>query len=102
MVKSVLSCAPRGDREAFLASPETYAPAFGGHCATSLARDIRAEADPRLFVVHRGRVYLFHSREMREEFLALPDLVAGRARIAWQAMAPRAPAELTPAAPPTR
>ncbi len=90
--------ANEGDMRAFLAAPEIYAPAFGGYCATSLARGERVEADPRLFVVHRGRVYLFYSRENRDAFLAAPDRFATRARHEWQALAPRAPAALMPAA----
>ncbi|ESR22662.1 YHS domain-containing (seleno)protein [Lutibaculum baratangense] len=91
-----------GNREAFLRDPEVYVPAFGGHCATALARGERVEGDPRLFALHRGRVYLFHSAEARARFLKEPDRMAASARAGWARVAPHAPAELSPAAFPTR
>lgn len=91
-----------GNRDAFLAAPEVYAPAFGGHCPIALTRSELTEADPRLFAVHRGRVYLFFSPEARAEFLRSPDGYALEARLRWKEIAPHAPEELTPLGLPRR
>lgn len=91
--------ANEGNMTAFLAAPEIYVPAFGGHCAMAVARGELAEGDPRVFVVHRGRVYLFFAPDDRKEFLADPDRYVRAASRRWKDLAPFAPAELTPDAP---
>jgi thioredoxin-dependent peroxiredoxin len=47
------------NREAFLASPEKYLPAYGGWCATAMAKGEKVEIDPTNFKVTNERLFLF-------------------------------------------
>ncbi len=49
------------NRQKFAASPEQYAPAYGGWCATALAKDgSKVDIDPNSYKVTGGRLYLFY------------------------------------------
>ncbi len=39
------------NRDVFMRNPEIYAPQFGGHCVTSLARGYLSDGKPRLYVI---------------------------------------------------
>jgi YHS domain-containing protein len=60
----------------FRAEPARYEPAHGGWCSRAMAEGQRIAADPRQFVVTRGRAFLFASEEARAQWLADPALVA--------------------------
>jgi YHS domain-containing protein len=59
---------------AFIADPESFMPLFEGLDPVGLARRRIVEADPYLFVIHRGRLVLFRSDQSRERFLDDPRL----------------------------
>ena len=46
------------NRERFLASPETYAPAFDGHCAYGVAKGGKVPGNPNLWRIVDGTLYL--------------------------------------------
>ncbi|KAA2236825.1 YHS domain-containing (seleno)protein [Salinarimonas soli] len=71
------------NRAAFLRDPWVYAPRLGGHDAEAAARGILADADPLLFVVREGRLYLFRTPDGRARFLADPAL-ASAAEARWR------------------
>ncbi|MSP97850.1 MAG: YHS domain protein [Betaproteobacteria bacterium] len=48
-------------RRQFIASPERYAPQFGGFCAQSMAYAVPAPADAGTFKIIDGKLYLFAS-----------------------------------------
>jgi YHS domain-containing protein len=49
------------NRSKFLAAPDQFAPAYGGWCATALAKDgSKVDIDPTSFKVTGGRLYLFY------------------------------------------
>lgn len=50
---------------AFVASPEKYAPQYGGYCAYAVSRGAIAPTDPTAFTVVDGKLYLNYSREVR-------------------------------------
>jgi YHS domain-containing protein len=56
------------NRDVFARSPEAYAPQFGGHCATSLARGYLSDGKPRLFVIDALKLYFFYSTANRDAF----------------------------------
>jgi hypothetical protein len=78
-----------GNRAAFAAAPEVYAPAYGGHDAVAVAEGRAAEGDPGLWAIHRGRLFLFRSAEDRARFAGDADATAARADAAWPALAER-------------
>lgn len=47
------------DRKLFTAAPEKYLPAYGGWCATAMAKGEKVEIDPANFKVTNGRLFLF-------------------------------------------
>ena len=46
------------NREAFLADPERYAPAYDGHCAYGIAQGGKVPANPHLWRIVDGQLYL--------------------------------------------
>jgi hypothetical protein len=58
------------NRDIFLKHPDIYAPQYGGHCLTSLARGYLSDGKPRLFAITGMKLYLFYSIANREAFLA--------------------------------
>ena len=46
----------------FMASPEDYAPQYGGYCAYAVAKGYTATTDPDAFTVHEGKLYLNYSQ----------------------------------------
>lgn len=71
------------NRELFAANPERYAPQFSGLCATGLSMGMKSEADPSVFLVKDGKLYVFSSVEAREMVQKDPTLLK-KAREAWQ------------------
>jgi YHS domain-containing protein len=55
-------------RRQFLASPERYAPQFGGFCAQAMAYAVPAPADAATFKIIDGKLYLFASPRARLYF----------------------------------
>lgn len=47
------------NRKLFERSPEKYLPAYGGWCATAMAKGEKVEIDPTNFKVTNGRLFLF-------------------------------------------
>lgn len=63
----------QGNRAAFEASPTTYAPAFAGCAAHSLALGFASAGNPTIFAIYRNQLLLFHSDVNRFLFLANPE-----------------------------
>jgi hypothetical protein len=55
-------------RAAFLADPERYAPAYGGHCAWAAAQGYRAKGDPRHWRVVGGRLFLNYNAAVHRDW----------------------------------
>jgi peroxiredoxin Q/BCP len=47
------------NKQLFAASPQRYLPAYGGWCATAMAKGEKVEIDPASFKVTNGRLFLF-------------------------------------------
>jgi peroxiredoxin Q/BCP len=48
------------NRDAFLAAPEKYRPAYGGWCATAMALGKKVEVSPENYKITNGRLFLFY------------------------------------------
>ncbi|SEC20404.1 YHS domain-containing protein [Rhizobiales bacterium GAS188] len=70
-------------RRMFAADPERYAPQFNGHCAISVSRGIKIEADPEAWVIWNGKLFVFAAKEGVPEFNTNPGAIAGEAKAAW-------------------
>ncbi|WP_375463205.1 YHS domain-containing (seleno)protein [uncultured Methylobacterium sp.] len=74
--------ASAANRAAFVREPETYAPRLGGHDAAGILDGRLVDADPLVFAVIAGRLYLFRDAGRRARFLADAALV-DRAEALW-------------------
>lgn len=52
------------NRDAFVRSPERYAPQYGGYCAYGLARGYKATTQPQAFTIVNDKLYLNYSDEV--------------------------------------
>lgn len=52
-------------RDAFAASPEQYAPQYGGYCAYAVSRNYTAPTDPEAWTVVEGKLYLNYDKTVR-------------------------------------
>lgn len=50
--------------EMFRADPEAYAPQYGGYCAWAMSNGETASAEPDLWTIHEGKLYLNYSRRI--------------------------------------
>lgn len=71
------------NRERFAASPDRYTPQYSGLCATGMALGAKAQADPTVWKIVDGKLYVFSSTQAREKFEQDPSLHA-KAQQNWQ------------------
>jgi len=50
--------ASAANRDVFMRHPDVYAPQFGGHCTTALARGYLSDGNPQLYAVEGMKLYL--------------------------------------------
>ena len=60
-------------RDMFAGDPDRYAPRFGGYCTASMTRGAANEADPEVFSIVDGRLYLIGAGKGKEVALAARD-----------------------------
>jgi YHS domain-containing protein len=60
--------ADSANREAFLADPVRFLPAYGGYCAYAVANGYTAKIDPEAFTVADGRLFLNFSKSVRSRW----------------------------------
>jgi hypothetical protein len=53
------------NRDRFAASPESFAPEFGGFCAYGVSRGYAVDIDPQAFAVVDGKLYLNYSKRVQ-------------------------------------
>jgi YHS domain-containing protein len=68
--------ASQKNRERFASSPERYTPQFAGLCATGMSMGMKAEADPSVFKIIDGKLYVFSSTQARDKVEKDPSLLA--------------------------
>lgn len=67
------------NRDAFAASPERFAPQYGGFCAWAVSQGYRAPVDPDAWRIVDGRLFLNYSRaiQMRWDLTRASNIAAG-------------------------
>jgi hypothetical protein len=63
------------NRQTFSANPDRYTPQFAGFCTAAMAKGVKVEANPEIFMVVNGKLYTFASPRARDAALADPILV---------------------------
>ena len=76
-----LFSSPR-NRDLFASNPDKYSPQFSGLCATGLSMGMKAEADPKVFKVIDGKLYVFSSTDALQMALKDPALLK-KSHDAW-------------------
>ncbi|MEW6641834.1 MAG: YHS domain-containing (seleno)protein [Pseudomonadota bacterium] len=74
------------NRTFFAAAPQIYAPQFGGYDPVDVARGVAVAGQPRLWLIHGQRLYLFSREDNRDAFAAAPDTVVRGALASWPAL----------------
>ncbi len=67
----------------FRADPDAYAPQYGGYCAFAVANGDTASADPELWTIHDGKLYLNYNRRTNNEFTSDLESFIQRADANW-------------------
>jgi len=72
------------NRDHFLDDPERFAPRLGGHSVYGVVRGKTYTADPRVFDIIEGRLYLSRNENVREIWQRNPDGYLRTAEERWQ------------------
>lgn len=72
-----------GNRAFFRAHPEIYGPQFGGFDPTDIARGVAYPGNPRVWMIHDARLYLFGRQDSRDAFAAAPARFLQEAARRW-------------------
>ena len=64
------------NREAFASNPDRYAPQFSGLCATGLSMGMKTAADPNVWKIVDGKLYVFSSVEAMQMVDKDPTILA--------------------------
>lgn len=71
---------------AFRANPEAYAPQFGAHCTGALSEHIVVAADPKIWRIYKGKLYMFAARAGGKRFDQNPDAMIAKAQAYWDTL----------------
>jgi len=63
-------------RDMFAANPERYAPQFAGLCTAGVFGGKKVEANPELWVIVNGKLYMFSSLKAKESLEKDPEALA--------------------------
>jgi hypothetical protein len=64
------------NRDAFVASPEKYAPQYGGYCAYAVSRGYTARTDPQAWRIVGDKLYLNYDLKVRDLWeKELPEVI---------------------------
>jgi YHS domain-containing protein len=58
------------NRSRFEKQPDSYAPQYGGYCATAISSGITFESDPQAWYLHDGKLYLFFEDAAMQDWLS--------------------------------
>jgi YHS domain-containing protein len=64
-------------------NPAKYAPQYGGFCAESMSRGKLIDADPNVFLVYKGKLYVCRSPQGGKIFYSNPDVHIKKADQNW-------------------
>ncbi len=76
-----------GNRAAFAANPEVFAPRFGGYDPTAIARGASTAGNPEIWLIVQDRLYLFYSDADRDAFARNFERIVAAARQRWPEVA---------------
>ncbi len=75
--------ANEGNKAAFIAAPNVYAPQFDGYGLVSVSRGLPAVGNPRVWAIHQDQLYFFHNTTLRALWRHDSDQILNEARLQW-------------------
>ncbi len=75
--------ASAGNRKAFLAEPERYAPQYGGYCAWAVSNGRTASSEPEQWTIRDGKLYLNYDADIQAKWRADMESHIRRADANW-------------------
>lgn len=78
--------ASREHRDLFAASPEKYAPQYGGYCAYGVAKDALVKIEPDQFTIVDGKLYLNYDADVQVKWLKDPAGFIRQADLKFQSL----------------
>ncbi len=73
-------------RDMFADDPQRYAPHYGGYCAYAASQSQVQPADPQLWTIHNGRLFLNLNQDFQDQFRADIDTNIQEADRNWPAL----------------
>ncbi len=70
-------------RDAFIKKLDAYLPQYGGYCAGGMAEGQRNDADPKIWKLEGGKLYLFQTQSAYKQFAQDPRKSIAAADKAW-------------------
>lgn len=80
---SVFRFVNAGNRDAFIANPEKFAPQYNGFCAYGVSRGYKAATSPDAFSVIDGKLYLNYNAEVKMIWAKDVQGYVGKADARW-------------------
>ena len=86
--------ADKKNRKMFEANPEKYLPAYGGYCAYGVAVSKKFVADPEVWKIENGKLYLNLDTGIQKKWMKdIPGYIK-KANSNWMVIKNKAPSEL--------
>ncbi len=77
------------NQQQFIASPEKYAPQYGGYCAYAVSRNSTASVQPEYFNIEDGKLYLNYNKGVQRRWLKNLKKGITKANKNWPALLER-------------
>lgn len=78
--------ATAADADLFRASPEAYAPQFGGYCTRAMSLKKEVPGDPEVWRLHNGKLYVFFAAKGGDIFDEGRDAMIVKAQAHWDGL----------------
>lgn len=72
-----------GNRDAFIANPEAFAPQFGGYCAFAVSHNFTKPVDPNAWSIVDGKLYLNLNKRVLKKWNKNRDAAILRGHTNW-------------------
>jgi len=74
------------DAAAFAETPQAFAPQFGGYCTRAMSFKRTVPADPEVWRIHDGKLYMFARPVGGTKFDEGPEAMIARAQAFWETL----------------
>ncbi len=74
------------EAEQFTATPDKFAPQFGGYCTRAMAIKREVPADPKVWRIHDGKLYVFYAAKGGKLFDKNPTQMITDAQAHWDSL----------------